>query len=54
MKDGVFYLLARSMWAIMRKKDIYRCPRCNYPIFEKREYCFNCGQPFKWGENEKL
>lgn len=27
------------------KKERYKCPRCNYPIFNKKEICDNCEQP---------
>jgi len=40
---GCFELLK---WIL--KKEKYKCPRCNYPIFNKEKNCLNCGQPFDW------
>ena len=37
------------MWLL--KKDKYKCPRCNYPIFEVSKdsmICTYCGQPMSF------
>ena len=35
-----------SLFFWLLKKEKFKCPRCNYPIFNKNKSCDNCGQPF--------
>jgi len=37
-------MISYFFWLL--KKEKYKCPRCNYPIFNKKcKICDNCGQP---------
>lgn len=34
-----------SLFFWLLRKEKFKCPRCNYPILNKKETCDNCGQP---------
>jgi len=33
---------------LSRVFEKWRCPRCNYPLYENEEECPNCEQPIEW------